>query len=194
LATEHAMPVDAPMADPGGVLPARFETPTLVMTPQVQWRVGGPVLLLAAVAVVVLGPIWTLPLAVVLAATGVSLLPALRDRLEVGATFIRCRTIMHERTIDIGDVDTMRLRRVPFPLLRWLPRGYKVGRFWSIPLTMRLSNGEDPRLDLRCAWWSNWRELARFVLAVHPEVDLDSRTRGRLERYVGVAVPIPSQR
>jgi hypothetical protein len=195
--TERAAPLGAPVgavADPSELLPSRVDSPRLVLRPHLQWRVAGPALLVVALLVLVAGRVRAVPFALVFAVAGVAFLSAWRDRIEVGATSIRRRTWRRETTVDISDVDTLRLRRVAFPLLRWLPRGYKVGRFWSIPLTVRLLSGEDPRLEIRCGWWSNWQELTRFVISAYPDVDLDGRTRGRLERYVGVRLPAASQR
>jgi hypothetical protein len=109
------------------------------------------------------------------------------------STIVR-RAWRGHRTVAVADIDGMGLRRATLPVLRFLPRGYKFGRYWTIPLTMRLLAGGEVLLELRCVWWSNWRELARYVVTTLPDLDLDSRTRGRFERYVGVLLPAPSQR
>jgi hypothetical protein len=50
---------------------------------------------------------------------------------------------------------------------------------------------DDPRFQLRCAWWNGWQRMTRAVLALNSELDLDQRTRGRIERYVG-STPLPA--
>jgi hypothetical protein len=168
--------------------------PTLVLRPQIGWRVVGPALIALAFAALVVGRRQAIPVAFVLGVLGAGFLPAWLDRLEVGETTIIRRSLWGRRTIVIDEVDTMRLRRVPFILLRFLPRGYKFGRYWSIPLTLRLLDDDHGLLTLRCIWWDNWRGFSRYMVSAVPELDLDGRTRGRLERYVGMLLPTSSQR
>lgn len=197
MAAERVAPLGAPVGEIAASIDPRSPRavlPRLVMRPQLPWRIAGPLLLLVALLTFAAGRLRALPFALVFAAAGVALLPAWRDRIEVGANVIHRRTWRREHTVGIADLDTMRLRRLAFPLLRWLPRGYRFGRYWSIPLTLKLLAGEDQRLEIRCIWWGNWRELTRFVISAYPDVDLDGRTRGRLERYVGVVPTTPSQR
>jgi hypothetical protein len=165
-----------------------------VVRPQIAWRVIGPALIALAFAALVLGRRQAIPVAFVLGVLGAGFLPAWLDRLEVGETTIVRRSLRGRRTIVLDEVDTMRLRRVPFVLLRFLPRGYKVGRYWSIPLTLRLLDDDHGLLTLRCIWWDNWRGFSRYLVGAVPELDLDGRTRGRLERYVGMLLPASSQR
>ena len=167
----------------------RAAAPTLVLRPQLHWRLVGPALILLALLVLAAGRLRAAPIAFVLVVIAVPFLPALRERVEVGPRSIVHRRWRGRRTAVLDEVDTLRLRRIAFPLLSRLRRGYKVGRFWSLPLTLRLLRGETVLLELRCGWWDGWRELARYVIVSHPDVDLDGRTRGRLERYVGVALP-----
>jgi hypothetical protein len=54
---------------------------------------------------------------------------------------------------------------------------------------MRLLAGEQILLELRCVWWGNWRELTHDVISTVPGIEIDGRTRGRIERYVGVPLP-----
>jgi hypothetical protein len=94
------------------------------------------------------------------------------------------------RTIRLDTIDTLRLRRLPFGLTRIFGRrGFRIGRFWTVPLTLRLQTGSEVRLQLRCVWWNGWQSVARF-LASEPGMNLDDRTRGRLDTYVGPA-PVP---
>lgn len=165
-------------------------TPALVLRPRIQWWLPGPALLVVAIAIVASGR-W-LGLALMLIA--VPLFPVLWVRLEVGEQAIRRRTWRGTwSTIPMGSVDALRLRRLPFGVLRWMRRGYRIGRFWSVPLTLRLQRDVEVLIQLRCVWWSGWKDLARFVGSL-PEVDLDVRTRGRLDRYVGpIASATPVQ-
>lgn len=167
----------------------RAERPTLVLRPQIHWRAAGPALILFALLLLAVGRLRAAPFALVFLAIGVAFLPSVWQRVDVSPHTIVKRSLRKRRTIAIDQVDTFRLRRIAFPLLSRIHRGYKIGRYWSIPLTLRLLHGEDPLLELRCGWWYGWRELARYIIVACPDVDLDGRTRGRLERYVGVPLP-----
>jgi hypothetical protein len=194
---------DERAAEPSDLLPERSPAseheptpaPALVLRPKLQWLAAGPGLVLLAVLLLATGRLLAVPVALVLGAAGVAFLPAWRDRVDLGPDRVVRRSWRGRHVVALADVDTLRLRRIAFPFLRWIHRGYKFGRFWSIPLTLRLMHGEEnPLLDLRCGWWHGWRELTRAVIALDPEIDLDQRTRGRLERYVGVPLPASSQR
>jgi hypothetical protein len=163
--------------------------PTLVLRPQIHWRAIGPALILLGILVLAVGRLDAAPIALLFLLVAAGFLPALWERVEVGPTTIHQRRWRRRTTVDFGDVDTLRLRRIPFKLLAGLRRGYKVGRYWSLPLTLRLLDGDTVLLELRCGWWDGWRELARYVVVSNPELNLEGRTRGRLERYVGVPLP-----
>jgi len=172
------------------VLPVRApgSSPTVVLRARVQWR--APVLALPVLAAVflVFGQ-WS---GVVLLLFAVPFVPAWWIRIELNEQSVRRRDWRRRWTsVDLESVDGLRLRRLPFAALAWLPRGYRVGRFWSVPLTLRLQHGEAVRLEARCVWWDDWRDLARYV-AARPNIDLDARTRGRLGRYVGPIAFVPS--
>lgn len=167
----------------------RAEHPTLVLRPQMHWRAAGPALIVFGLLLLAVGRLLAAPFALVFFAIGAAFLPALWSRIDVGPSTIAQRTLRKHRKIALTDVDTFRLRRIAFPPLRFIHRVYKIGRFWSLPLTLRLLHGEDALLELRCGWWHGWRELARYIVVSCPDVDLDGRTRGRLERYVGVPLP-----
>jgi hypothetical protein len=169
------------------------DRPTLVLRPQIHWRVAGPALIGFGLLLLAVGRLRAAPFALVFFAIGAAFLPALWDRVDAGPGTIGQRSVRKHRKIALTDVDTLRLRRIAFPLLKGIHRGYKIGRYWSIPLTLRLLHGEEVLLELRCGWWYGWRELARYVVVSCPDVDLDGRTRGRLERYVGVPLPPLSQ-
>jgi hypothetical protein len=185
---EPVAPAD-PVAERPEAPAARGSRPALVMRPQLGWRVMGPGLILLAVVLVAVGRVLAVPVAFVLAAAGAALLPAWWDRIEVSGSTIVKRAWRGRYTVTVGDVDAMGLRRVALPALRFLPRGYRFGRYWTIPLTLRLLTGDTILLELRCVWWRSWRELARFLVRTQPALDMDGRTRGRLERYVGLLLP-----
>jgi hypothetical protein len=153
----------------------------MVLRPHFVCRAIGPVLLVVAVGLAGAG----LLAALVLVPIAVIFFPTVWARLDVGEHEIRRRRWRGGWTsVSTDSVDTLRLRRLPFPVLAWLKRGHRFGRFWSVPLTVRLQHEENVLVELRCIWWNGWRELARFA-AAQPDVDLDLRTRGRLARYVG---------
>jgi hypothetical protein len=184
--------------EPSDLLPPRAgapetgETPRLVLRPKVQWMLAGPVLFALALAVLATGRLRAAPVALVLGLIGIAFLKSWFDRVELGPETVRRRTWLTRETVPLDQVDTLRLRRIAFPWLRWVRRGFKIGRFWSLPLTLRLMRGEDePLLELRCGWWKGWQGMTRALLALNPELDLDQRTRGRIERYVG-STPLPA--
>ncbi len=165
------------------VLPDRGSksTPVLVLRARLQWRLPGPALVALALALAASGRLW----GVLLVPLAAPFIPALWIRLVVGEHTIRRYDWRAQwTTVSLDTVDAFRLRRVPWPALAWLRRGYRIGRFWSVPLTVRLQQGETVELQVRCIWWRGWRNLARFA-ALLPDVELDGRTRGRLGRYVG---------
>src|SRR5262245_17004443 len=82
-------PEEEPAEDDERAAPAG-PGPTLVLRPQLVWRLLGPALILLAMALVAVGRLRAVPVAFVLAASGAALLPAWRDRVEVGeATIVK---------------------------------------------------------------------------------------------------------
>jgi hypothetical protein len=172
------------------VLPrrGRHSTPAVILRARYQWRIPALVLPVLAALLVLLGRPW----GVVLILFALPFAPAFWIRVELTERHVRRRDWRWRWTsVDLESVDALRLRRLPFAALAWLPRGYRIGRFWSVPLTLRLQQGEDVRVELRCAWWDGWREIARYI-AMRPGIDLDARTRGRIGRYVGPIVFAPA--
>jgi len=172
------------------VLPTREQpaAPAVVIRSRIQWRLPALVLPVLAALLIFLGRRWGIALVVF----AVPFVPAFWIRIEMNDRRIRRRDWRRRwTTVELDEVETLRLRRLPFVALQWLPRGYRVGRYWSVPLTLRLQYGEEVRLELRCVWWDGWREIARYV-AARPGMDLDARTRGRLGRYVGPIAFAPS--
>jgi hypothetical protein len=166
--------------------------PTVILRARGQWRVPVFVLPVLAALVVVATGRWS---GIVLLVVALPFTPALWIRIEMDESSIRRRDWRgRTSTVMFDSVDALRLRRLPFAALEWLPRGYRVGRFWSVPLTLRLQHGEDVSFEMRCVWWDGWRDVARYV-AARPGMDLDARTRGRLGRYVGpIAFEVADQR
>jgi hypothetical protein len=167
----------------------RNARPTLVLRPQIHWRLAGPGLILFALVLLAAGRLRAAPFALILFVIGVTMLPAIWERVDVSPDTIVHHGFRQHRAVPLAEIDAFRLRRIAFPFLRFIHSGYKVGRYWSIPLTVRLLHRDEPLLELRCGWWDGWRELSRYIIVTCPDVDLDGRTRGRLERYVGVPLP-----
>ena len=70
---------------------------------------------------------------------------------------------------------------MPFGPPRPPHRSYRIGRFSTTPIRLRII-GDDEMIQLTAALWANWPALVRVVLTL-PGVESDSRTRGRLDRY-----------
>jgi hypothetical protein len=191
---ERVSELTVPSSEPGAPVSAapeheRQERPTLVLRPQLHWRAVGPALIVLAMLLLAVGKLLLVPFALVFLAIGVAALRTFWERVDVSPGTIVQHSLRKHRTVPLAEVDAFRLRRVAFPVLAGLQRGYKIGRYWSIPLTLRLLHRDEPLLELRCGWWYGWRDLARYVIVSCPDVSLDGRTRGRLERYVGVPLP-----
>ena len=71
--------------------------------------------------------------------------------------------------------------RVPFGPPRPPHRSYRVGRFSTTPIRLRIV-GDDEMIQLTTVVWDSWPALVRVLLTL-PDVQSDSRTRGRLDRY-----------
>ena len=86
--------------------------------------------------------------------------PCSGSRLVVSGVSIRQRGWSgRRRTIRLDTIDTLRLRRLPCGVrCAFLGRGFRIGRLWSVPLTLRLQTGAEVRLQLRCVWWDGWHE------------------------------------
>jgi hypothetical protein len=157
--------------------------PALVVRAKPAWRLAGPVLVVVGAAAVALGQLWGAGII----AIALLFLPMLWIRLLVSGVSIRRRGWRGQSsTIRLDTIDTLRLRRMLFGPTRILGRGLSIGGFWGAPLTLRLQTGSDVRLQLRCVWWNGWQSVARFM-ASEPGLDVDDRTRGRLDSYVGPA-------
>jgi hypothetical protein len=153
----------------------------VVLRARRQWRLPALVFPVLAALLVVSGRRWGIALVLL----AIPFLPAFWIRIEMNPWSIRRRDWRRRWSkLELDSVEGLRLRRLPFPAIQWLPRGYRIGRFWSVPLTLRLQYGEEVRFEIRCAWWDGWRDLAGYVAAL-PDMGLDARTRGRLGRYVG---------
>jgi len=145
--------------------------------PRAGLRVAGPVLLLVGVALVAA----VSPVGAVIAIAGVLCLPAWRYRVEVGNDVLVARGFVGATEIPFDGIREIRLRRVPFGPPRPPHRSYRIGRFSTTPIRLRII-GDDDMIQLTAALWANWPALVRVVLGI-PGVESDSRTRGRLDRY-----------
>jgi hypothetical protein len=161
----------------GGRPPGVVGGPVVIFRPRVVFLVLGPLLLLGGVAVVASGTV----IGVALVIVGLALLAAWRPRIEVGHDVVRARGLVGTTVIRCDDIHEVRLRRVPFGPPRPPHRSYRIGRFSTTPIRLRIVGGED-MIQLTAALWSDWPALVRVVLAL-PGVQSDSRTRGRLDRY-----------
>jgi len=103
-------------------------------------------------------------------------------RLEVDGGEIRYRGIRTSATMPLTSVDAVQLRRVPFGPLHGPARTYRFGRFASTPIRVQVISGGEAPIWVTALWWQDWPLLVRFLMTV-PYVAVDSRTRGRLERY-----------
>ncbi len=171
-----------------GSTPARDESmPALVVRPRSVWRILGPLFVVTGGVLVALGMLW----GVAVIAFGALFAPMLWMRIIVSGVSIRRRGWLGgRRTIRLDTIDTLRLRRLPFGLIRIFgKRGFRIGPLWTVPLTLRLQSGADIQLQLRCVWWDGWQSVARF-LSGEPGMNIDERTRGRLDTYVGPS-PVP---
>jgi hypothetical protein len=101
--------------------------------------------------------------------------------VEVGDDVVRARGIVGTTVIPYGDVREVRLRRVPLGPPRPPHRSYRIGRFSTTPIRLRII-GDDDMIQLTAVLWASWPALVRVMLTL-PDVQSDSRTRGRLDRY-----------
>ena len=150
----------------------------MIFRPRAALLVAGPVLVLAGVA---LALAVSSVVGVGVTVLGVLCLPAWRYRIEVGNDVIVARGFVGATEIPFGDVREVRLRRVPFGPPRPPHRSYRIGRFSTTPIRLRII-GADDMIQLTAALWASWPALVRVVLNL-PGVESDSRTRGRLDRY-----------
>jgi hypothetical protein len=149
----------------------------VVFRPRAGLLVAGPLLVIAGAALVIA----VSPVGAVVAVVGVLCLPAWRYRIEVGNDVVLARGFVGATEIRFDDVREVRLRRVPFGPPRPPHRSYRIGRFSTTPIRLRII-GADEMIQLTAALWANWPALVRVVLSI-PGVESDSRTRGRLDRY-----------
>jgi hypothetical protein len=150
----------------------------VIFRPRRALRIVGPLLLLAGVGLVATGVLAGAVLAVVGLLVSLSWLP----RVEIGNEVVRARGLVGTTVIRFDDVREVRLRRVPFGPPRPPHRSYRVGRFSTTPIRLRIIGADDDMVQLTAALWSNWPALVRVVLTI-PGVESDARTRGRLDRY-----------
>lgn len=149
----------------------------VIFRPHVALRIGGPLLLLAGVAVLVVGSAVGALLVALGAVVALSWLP----KVEVGDDVVRARGLIGTTVIPYADIREVSLRRVPFGPPRPPHRSYRIGRFSTTPIRLRIIGDED-LIQLTTVVWANWPALVRVMLTL-PGVQSDSRSRGRLDRY-----------
>jgi len=149
----------------------------VIFRPRAALLVAGPVLVLAGVVLAAV----VSAVGAVVAVAGVLCLPAWRYRIEVGDDVVVARGFVGATEIRFDEIREVRLRRVPFGPPRPPHRSYRVGRFSTTPIRLRII-ADDEMIQLTAALWANWPALVRVVLNI-PGVESDSRTRGRLDRY-----------
>jgi hypothetical protein len=162
----------------GGRPPGVAGGPVVIFRPRVAFLIGGPLMLLGGVAVLVLG---SPPAGVVLVALGAVVALSWLPKVEVGDDLVRARGLVGSTVIPYADIHEVRLRRVPFGPPRPPHRSYRIGRFSTTPIRLRII-GSDEMIQLTAVLWGNWPALVRVMLTL-PGVQSDSRTRGRLDRY-----------
>ena len=151
--------------------------PTLVYRPRLALRLIAPALALIGMALVATGSLLGLAVIVVGAIDGLVWLP----RVELDSRRLRYRGIREVVEMPLDREIELRLRRVPFGPPRPPHRAYRIGRFASTPIRLRITSGAD-QVQLTIAYWEHWPGLVRALLTM-PTVTTDSRTRGRLDRY-----------
>jgi hypothetical protein len=169
-------------ANPAAVTPERGTPgvaggPVVVFRPRAALLAGGPLLLLAGIALAVAVAPAGAAVAVVGAVVSLSWLP----KVEVGNDVVRARGVVGTTVIPYGELREVGLRRVPFGPPRPPHRSYRIGRVSTTPIRLRIV-GADEMIQLTAALWANWPTLVRVMLSL-PGVQSDSRTRGRLDRY-----------
>lgn len=150
----------------------------LVLRPAVGWRALGPVLVLVGIMAGVL----LSPLAFVISVLGLALLPLFLVRVECDGVTLRRRRIRGwEEPVAVSDLVALRVRRAPFAALAHWRHSFRFGHYCTVPLRLRLHTTRGVALDLTVVWWDGWLALARFVRS-QPDVEVDRRSRARLER------------
>jgi hypothetical protein len=149
----------------------------VIFRPRVALLIAGPLLLAAGGAILAAGSIAGSALVVLGVLISLSWLP----KVEVGDDVVRARGIVGTTVIPYADVREVRLRRVPLGPPRPPHRSYRIGRLSTTPIRLRII-GDDDMIQLTAVLWASWPALVRVMLTL-PEVQSDSRTRGRLDRY-----------
>lgn len=151
----------------------------VVLRPRLGFRIAGPLVGAFALVLLLAGWWW----GVLLLPPAIALLVASLERVELLPTAVRRRSWSGwAEPVPLERVVAFRLRRAPLRGLKLLRHGYRIGRWYSVPLTLRLVTTDSTVLELRVACWAGWRALARYV-AAQPTVHLDGKTRERLTRY-----------
>ena len=169
--------VGAAVTPVGGRPPGVAGGPVVIFRPRLALRIVGPIILLGGLGVLAAGSLAGASAALLGAIVSLAWLP----RVEVGADAVRARGLVGTTVIKVDGVREIRLRRVPFGPPRPPHRSYRIGRFSTTPIRLRIIGDED-MIQLTAVLWDNWPALVRVMLTL-PGVESDARTRGRLDRY-----------
>ena len=161
----------------GGRTPGVAGGPVVILRPRVTLLIAGPLLVVAGVAIFAAGSNAGAAVGLLGVLVSLSWLP----RVEVGDDVVRARGIVGTTVIPYAEIREVRLRRVPFGPPRPPHRSYRIGRFSTTPIRLRII-GDDEMVQLTTVLWAGWPALVRVMLTL-PDVQSDSRTRGRLDRY-----------
>lgn len=162
----------------GAKAPDAVSGPMMILRPRLVFRLLGP-LLIAGGGVGVAARV--IP-ALVLVGVGAVALLAWLPSVQVDDRAIRFRRLMGTETIPLAAIDEIRLRRVQIGPKRQLQRNFRIGRFCSTPLRMRVMQNDVTLAQITVVCWEGWPRLARYLLSI-PSINSESRTRGRLDRY-----------
>lgn len=158
--------------------PGAVSGPMMILRPRLVFRLLGPLLIAGGAGGVAVG---VMP-AFVLVGVGAAVLLAWFPSVQVDDRAIRFRRLMGTETIPLGAIDEVRLRRVQIGPKRQLQRNFRIGRFCSTPLRLRVMQNDVTLAQITVVCWEGWPRLARYLLSI-PSITSESRTRGRLDRY-----------
>ncbi len=150
---------------------------TVVFRPHLGLRLLGPALAVVGVVGAAAGLLPALALLVV--AVPVTLVWF--RRIELDDATVRYRRLLATTTIPLGGVREVALRRVPRRGARAPHHSYRVGRFSTTPIRLRIA-GEEAEIHVTAALWPEWPRIVRALMTL-PGVQTDHRSRGRLDRY-----------
>ena len=152
--------------------------PTLTLRPRLVLRLIGPVLIVAGIVGLAAGAVPAIALSVV----GFIALVAWVPSVSVNDREVRFRGVLRAETIPLSSIDEVRLRRVPLGPKRPGGRNYRIGRFCSTPMRLRVMERDITLSQITVVFWEGWPKLVRYLLSI-PAITAEGRTLGRLDRY-----------